>query len=404
MTTLSAHQSAYEADFDPLDTQHAIPYEGYATLRKEKPIVQTASGVWFLSRQADIIAAAKAVDTFRASFREPGTVIPPEEMLISEIPEPRHGRIRKIVNSAIAAHRLSRVEGVARALTEELVDKALGEKEVDLVKDLVVPIPASVIAHLLGAPPEDFQKWADWSDEVVQGDYPRFNRNDRGEGLGGAHPEFAAYIDEMIATRRASDDPPDDFVTRLLGTEVDGNRLTMIELRTLLAFLLVSGNETTRHLLSNLVYRITQDPTLLPSLQADRSLIPNAVEESLRFDPPVLVLMRECIQDTEIEGAKIRAGDPIAFGLASANRDESVYPDPNVFRLDRPQPKAHAAFGGGPHVCPGASLARLEGRILLEVLVDRVEKVQLSSGNACEKVPVFWANGIGSLRGSLTPI
>lgn len=398
MAILSAHQ----ADFDPLDTQHSIPYEGYAKLRKEKPVVQTASGVWFLSRQADIIAAAKAVDTFRASFREPGTVIPPEEMLISEIPEPRHGRMRKIVNSAIAGHRLNRVEGVARALTEDLVEKALASEEVDLVQDLVVPIPASVIAHLLGAPPEDFQKWADWSDEVVQGDYPRLNRNERGEGLGGAHPEFAAYIDEMIAVRRAAEDPPDDFVTRLLSTEVDGNRLTMIELRTLLAFLLVSGNETTRHLLSNLIYRLAQDPTLLPALQANPDLIPNAVEESLRFDPPVLVLMRECIQDTEIEGAKIRAGDPIAFGLASANRDEAVYPDPNVFRLDRPQPKAHAAFGGGPHVCPGASLARLEGRILLEVLVDRVGKVELSPGNVCGKVPIFWANGIGSLRGSLS--
>ncbi|MFK7896300.1 MAG: cytochrome P450 [Myxococcota bacterium] len=395
--------SSYAADFDPLDTVKAIPYEGYALLRKEKPIVRTESGVWFLSRQADIIAAAKAVDTFRASFREPGTVIPPEEMLISEIPEPRHGRMRKIVNSAIAAHRLARVEGVARELTESLVDEAFGRDEVDLVKDIVVPIPASVIAHLLGAPPEDYQKWADWSDEVVQGDYPRLNRNHRGEGLAGAHPEFAAYIDAMIQDRRESASPPDDFVTRLLSTEVDGNRLTMIELRTLLAFLLVSGNETTRHLLSNLVHRITMDPELLPALRADPSLIPNAVEESLRFDPPVVVLMRECIQDTVIEGAEIRAGDPIAFGLASANRDEAVYADPNVFRLDRKQPKAHAAFGGGPHVCPGASLARLEGRILLEVLVDRVDSIRLAPGVDREKVALFWANGIPSLSGRVTP-
>ena len=147
-----------------------------------------------------------------------------------------------------------------------------------------MPVPTSVIAVLLGAKSEDYGLWGEWSDEIVQGDYPRFNRNDRGEGLAGAHPEFTKYVDEMIAARKADPDPPDDFTTRLLRTKVDGIELSDVELRTLLIFLLVSGNETTRHLISNLLHRLASQEGLLAALQADPSLIPAAVEECLRLD------------------------------------------------------------------------------------------------------------------------
>jgi len=379
--------------FDPLDTTAGIPYAGYSRLRREAPVSRAPSGAVFLALQADVVAAAKEVDVFRANFREPGVVVPDEEMLISEIPEPRHGLIRRIVNSAIATHRIGRVEPFAREFTRRLIDEAIAAGRSELVQDLVMPIPSSVIAHLLGAPPDDFSKWAKWSDEVVQGDYPRLNRTERGEGLAGGHPEFADYIDRLIAQHREADPPPDDFITRLLATEVDGYRLSDTELRTLLAFLLIAGNETTRHLLSNLLHTFATRPDLLVELQRDPALVHNAVEESLRFDPPVVLLMRECVRDTEMRGMPIRAGEQVAFGIASGNRDERHYEDPDEFRLDRPQPKGHLAFGAGPHVCPGASLARLEGRVLLEVLAERVASVELESGFRWQKVPVFWANG-----------
>lgn len=388
--------------FDPLDTASGIPYEGYAELRRAAPVSRTPSGLVFLALQEDVLAAARAVDVFRANFRGPGVIVPDDEMLISEIPEPRHGQVRRIVNSAVAAHRIGRIEPFVRQYSSERVDEMIASGRCELVKGLVMPIPTAVIAHLLGAPPEDFWKWAEWSDEVVQGDYPTLNRTDRGEGLAGGHPEFAAYIDWLIADHRSADPPPDDFITRLLRTEIEGIRLNDVELRTLLAFLLVAGNETTRHLLSNLLHTLATRPELLPALQSDPALAHNAVEESLRLDPPVAVLLRECIQDTTVRGMPIRKGEQVAFSIASGNRDERHYEAPDEFRLDRPQPKGHIAFGGGPHVCPGASLARLEARVLLDVLAEKVERVDLEAGYRWQKVSVFWANGPQGLPATVT--
>ena len=393
-------------DWDPMDTAEGIPFDVYARLRREAPISKTSTGAWFIAKQDDLLAATRDVDVFRASMREPGVVVPPEEMLVSEIPEPRHGQVRKVVNSAVAAHRLGRVEDFTRQLAHRLFDEAFAKGKgatVEMVEEIALPIPTSVIAVLLGAPAEDYKLWGEWSDEVVQGDYPRFNRGPRGEGLAGAHPEFVAYVDRMIAERKADSDPPDDFTTRLLQTKVDGITLSDVELRTLLVFLLISGNETTRHLLSNLLYRLATQDGLLETLQAKPELIPNAIEECLRLDSVVINLVRTVMQDSVFRGHAMRQGERVFFGVASANRDEDVYDDPDVFRLDRAKPKAHASFGGGPHVCPGASLARLEGRVLLEVAAERLARIELPEGFVREKVPVFWANGPASLPALLTP-
>ena len=390
-------------DWDPMDTAERIPHDVYARLRREQPISKTSTGAWFLSKHADLIAAAKEVDTFRASMREPGVVVPPEEMLISEIPEPRHGQVRRIVNSAVAAHRLSRVEDFTRQLTHSLFDAEIDKGRCELVQDIVMPIPTSVIAVLLGAPEEDFRLWGEWSDEVVQGDYPRFNRNDRGEGFAGAHPEFASYVDGMIAARKIDPNPPDDFTTRLIQTEIDGQKLSDIELRTLVIFLLISGNETTRHLISNLLHRLATQEGLLETLRANPEKIPLAVEECLRVDAVIINLVRTVCHDTVFRGHAMREGERVFFGIASANRDEDLYEAPDEFCLDRPKPKGHTAFGGGPHVCPGASLARLEGRIVLEVAIERLTKIELAPDFEWEKVPVFWANGPTSLPATLVP-
>jgi hypothetical protein len=392
-----------DPSFDPLDSSRGIPYEGLARLRAEAPVYRTPAGTWYIALQDDVLRAAEDVHSFVASFREPGVVVPDEEQLVSEIPEPRHGRVRKIVNSAIAYHKLGRVGPLVREMADALLEGLLERGGGDAVRDLILPIPNAAIGFLLGVPREDFPLWAQWSDDVVYSDYPARNRTERGTGLGGAFPEFSAYIDRQIAQRRTAADPPDDFVTRLIQTEVEGRRLGDVELRTLIAFLLVSGNETTRHLLGNLMTTFAQRPDLWRALRADRSLVPAAVEESLRLDPPVAVLMRNCARDTEVRGVRIRAGEKAAFGVASANRDERSYFFADEFRLDRPNPKAHVAFGGGPHVCPGSALARLEGRVLLEVLLDRVRELHVPRGFAREKVSVFWANGPTSLPVELVP-
>ena len=365
-------------------------------LRRRCPVSRTPGGAWYLARFDDVMDATKDVERFQASFREPGVVVPDEEQLVSEIPEPRHGHVRRIINSAIAQHRIGRVEPFCAELCHGLLDPLVAaDGPVDLVADYVTPIPSSVIAHLLGAPQEDFELWTRWSDEVVQGTYPTLNRNERGEGFAGAHPEFAAYVDSLVAARRA--EPRDDFITRLLQTEVDGRRLTDVEARTQLVFLFISGNETTRHLVANLLWTIAQDPDLFALLQADRALVPTAVEESLRHDPPIQFLMRNCTAATEVHGEQMAAADKVAFGLASANRDEAHFDDPHRFRLDRPDPRGHLAFGGGPHVCPGSSLARLEARVAVEVLLERVDAVRPVDPGRYEPATVFWAHGPRSL-------
>jgi cytochrome P450 len=384
---------------DPMTTAFDDP--AMEQLRAECPVGRTPGGAWYLSRYDDVVDATRDVHRFQASFREPGVVVPDEEQLISEIPEPRHGHVRRIINSAIAQHRLGRVEPFCAGLCHDLLDALLAaEGPVDLVADYVTPIPSSVIAHLLGAPQEDFELWTRWSDEVVQGTYPTKNRTERGEGFAGAHPEFAAYVDSLIVARRAT--PRDDFITRLLETEVDGRRLSDLEARTQLVFLFISGNETTRHLIANLLWTLADRPDVFARLRADRSLVPVAVEESLRHDPPIRFLMRNCTVATELHGEQLSPADKVAFGLASANRDETRFEDPHTFRLDRPDARGHLAFGGGPHVCPGSSLARLEARIAVEVLLDRVAAMRPTEPGVYEPVPVFWAHGPRALAVELT--
>ncbi|HSO97019.1 MAG TPA: cytochrome P450 [Acidimicrobiia bacterium] len=390
---------------DPLDISRGVPYDLLADLRRTCPVSQTPSGAYFLARHDDVLAATKDVDVFQASFRAPGVVVAPEEQLINEISEPRHGKIRRIINSAIAQHRIGRVEPFVRGLCDELLDRLVERGDGDLVAEYVTPIPATVIAHLLGVDPADHVRFAEWSDLVVQSDYATKNRRADGvdgEGLAGVAPDFAAYLDTMIAERAASDDPPDDFVTRLIHTRVDGERLTELEMRTQLAFLLMSGNETTRHLIANMLETVCQDGALFERLRGDRDLVPTVVEESLRHDPPIHVLLRDCLRDTTVEDVSIPAGVKVAFGLASANRDTHNFEDPDHFRLDRANPRDHLAFGGGPHVCPGASLARLEARVALDAFLDRVAHAHVARPYHREAVPVFWANGPQRLPVTLT--
>jgi cytochrome P450 len=385
--------------FDPLSAPGDSP--GLEELRAKCPVAHTPSGPWYLARYDDVLAATQDVDLFQASFRQPGVVVPEEEQLINEIPEPRHGQVRRVINSAIAVHRLVNLEPFCDDLCNGLLDDLLSrDAPVELVRDYVMPVPNNVIAHLLGAPREDFHLWAAWSDEVVQGTWPSLNRNERGEGLPGAHPEFSNYVDALIAARR--DVPRDDFITRLLQSEVDGRRLTDVEARTQLVFLFISGNETTRHLIGNLLWTVSQDPELYARLRADRDLVPVAVEESLRHDPPIRFLLRNCNHDHDLHGEHLSPGDKVAFGLLSANRDENVFDDPHAFRLDRPDPRGHVAFGGGPHVCPGASLARLEARVALSVFLDRVAEIHPVDPGAYEEVPVAWAHGPRTLEVTLT--
>ena len=186
-----------------------------------------------------------------------------------------------------------------------------------------------------------------------------------------SHPEFADYVQGLIDDHRAMDDPPDDVITRFIHTDVDGEYLSDQAIRTQTMFLIVAGNETTRNLIGNCLYVLATRPDLFEQVRAEPERIPPFVEESLRLDAPVQVLARAVLDDTEIEGCPLHAGDRVVFGLASANRDEAAYDDPTEFRLDRAAACATTSRSvPGPHVCPGASLARLEAVAVLDEVCD----------------------------------
>lgn len=387
--------------FDPFEARGDIPHEEFRRLRAECPVAPTPSG-WYLARRDDVHEATKAVEVFVSSFREPGVEVAEEEKLVSEIAEPRHGQVRRIINATVAHHKSMRAEPFVRELCESYLAPVLERGHGELVSEFIAPVPINVIAHLIGVPRDDWHQFKVWSDEVVEGTYPTKNRNERGEGLAGAHPEFTAYVDDLIVSRRADPDRPDDLVTRLVETEIDGHRLSDVEVRTQLVFLIISGNETTRHLIGNLIGRVVADPDLLATLAADRSLIEAAVEETLRIDPPIHLLIRDCVEATTMFGEPMEPGDKVVFGIASANRDEALFADSDRFVLDRANVRDHLAFGGGPHVCPGASLARLEARVALEVFLDRVAEARFAPDYTWTKTPVFWANGPSELPVELT--
>ena len=384
--------------FDPYAGASDDRYEAMAAIRAAGGVTETAVGHYLATYEA-VLAGLKAVEMFVGSFLDTSGL--PEDLVpISAIPEPRHGRIRRVINSVVAPHRTHEVEPFVRELSDRLVADALAAPApVDLVDVIVDAFPSTVIAHVLGVPMEDCDLFRRWSDELLanqQSDTP-------GKTLADNQPEFAAYLEEQIRWRAAADDPPDDVITRFLRTEVDGERLSEAAVITQTMFLIIAGNETTRNLMANVLHTLATEPDLYARLRDDRSLIPVAVEESLRHDSPVQVLARAVLDDTEIAGCPLHQGGRVVFGVASANRDERVFDDADSFRLDRPKPREHLAFGAGPHVCPGATLARMEAVVLLETFCDAVAAFRLAEGFEPELNPVFWALGHRRLQALLTP-
>ncbi len=372
-------------------------------MRAEAPVHEAAGGQRFAVGQKAVVDGLGSVESFVGSFGNTGEAAE-EDTVMAAIPEPRHGKIRKLFNSALAHHHASQVEPFVRGYSAQCLDRSLvtaaREGEVEIMESFARRIPSAVIAKVLGIPDDRTDDFARWSDEILSS---QGVDDEASLPLGMLHPEFGAYLKEQIAIRVDAEEPPDDVITRLLEAEVEGERLSQRAVLTQTIFLIIAGNETTRNLIGNLIHRLSADPKLYQQIQDDRSLVAPLIEESLRVDSPVQLLARTCTQDVEIDGVQIKRGDRVLYSIASANRDESVYPDADQFRLDRPRPRDHVAFGTGPHVCPGAFLARMEAQIAVETLLDRVARLELAPGYVFDPNPVFWANGPQTLRVTLEP-
>jgi cytochrome P450 len=395
--------SIQRTDVDPFDSDSETRYEAFRQLRARGPIHQVEGGQLFVVQQAAVEQGLKSVDHFVGSFGDLGQMAE-EETVMAAIPEPRHGRIRKLFNSALAYNHASQVEPFVRRYANERMEESLEiaarQGEVELMGTFGRRIPSAVIAEVLGIPNDRIDDFARWSDELLQ----RQGEQDQAyEPIAKLHPEFTAYLEDRITERVESDDPPNDMITRLLQTEIEGERLSRRAVLTQSIFLIVAGNETTRNLIGNTLYRLAENADLYARVREDRELVPTLVEESLRFDTPVQLLARTCTRDIEIAGTKIQKGQRVLYSVASANRDESVYEDADQFRLDRRRPRDHVGFGAGPHICPGAFLARMEAQVAVETVLERAAKMELAPGYAFDPNPVFWAYGPQTLKVRLTP-
>ena len=377
-------------EFDPHDptfVDEGVPFDVMARIRSEEPVFRTPRGAWYLSRYEDIEAALKDVETFRAELGpitgipEGVETIPSDQHFLSEIPEPRHGQIRRLFNASFAAHRMREVEPFIVSECNRLVDELLVADIADLHDGYAMPIPGIAMARIMGLGPSAVPHFMQWSWDGTLMTRPA-TPDVPPEG-----PSSHVYFAERLAEQRALPQPTSHVFKVLLEAVIEGEPLTDREIITQLHFMIQAGVHTTRSLLTHAVHRMLQEPALFAQLDADRSLIPNFIEESLRHDSPVQRTTRRCTRELEFAGVAMCPGDWVEMGIGSGNHDESVYGDGGAFRLDRDDPRHHLGFGAGSHVCPGATLARLEGITAVTVLLDRLAAMRPVDGVRYPPIP-----------------
>lgn len=369
----------------------ADPFPAYAELLAHCPVHRFdgfTHPLYTAVRHADVTAVLTDIELWSSHYgQSPRYAV--QGCLFSDPPE--HTMYRKLVQKSFAPRHVAAMEGEIGALVDELLDVMEPKGSADLHDDLACPLPVIVIAKILGVPPGDINDFKLWSDQSVAAmGSPDPHASD--EPRAAIANYFASQLDERRSLLRAAGhDPaaappevlgdviPDDVVSGMLVAEVDGRRLTQPEINVILNQLLVGGNETTTSLITNLFWRILDEPQLADRIRADPSLDVIAVEESLRRDAPVLGLYRTATRDTELHGVAIPEKAKLMATYGAANHDPEVFPDPQSFRLDRDpeQLRKHLAFGLGHHFCVGAHLSRLEARITLRRTLDRLPALRL---------------------------
>ena len=332
-------------------------------------------------------------------------------------PEPRHSDLRRLIGRGFTPRMVAKLEEVFQALTDEFVGAVLDKGQFDFVREISVPLPLLMIAEMIGIRPEDRERFHHWSDALIAAD-GNYDRPEIMEKAIIAFGEYSAYVREIIEDRRA--DPREDLVSILVGAKDQGllfeedegpnegpagdavDEMPTDELIMFLVLLLVAGNETTRNAISGGMQLLVENPEQCRRLIDDPELIPSAVEEMLRLVSPVHSFTRTVTQDTELRGVKIREGDDVVILYPSANRDSDRYEAPDEFRVDRnPQ---HLAFGIGPHFCLGASLARMEMRVVFATLLRRMSDLAYAeSGRGAVIVPSALVRNHTEMQITFTP-
>jgi len=395
-------------DFAPDDADFYLgdPYPALRRLRREDPVHwYEKAACWCITKHADVEHVSRSPQLFTSTQgillgtgpenRPPGV---PHSIL--EMDPPQHNRYRKLVIQAFAPRAVAALEPRIRAIARESLDAVPVGEPVDFVNAVSIPLPMYVIAEMLGVPREDWPEFRRWSDALVKAAGGRDVGTDsmRGEMLA-LLGEMFAYFTEHLADRRRT--PREDLVSTLAWAEIDGDRLTNPEILMFCTTLLAAGNETTRNLISGGAFALMQHPDQKRALLANPGLIPNAVEEMLRWWPPLLSFTRHATSATSLRGKEIGEGDCVLLLYLAANRDEEEWgEDAERFDVRRDHSRRrHLSFGFGEHLCLGASLARIEARVLFEELLVRLpecepagplERFHSRLMNTIERMPVVF--------------
>lgn len=363
---------------------HENPYPVYAELIKNMPVCTQADGSVVLSRHGDLDRVYRDTALFRSDKRE---VFGPKfgidtalfahhtTSLVFNDP-PLHSRVRKVITGALTPRALARMEPALVALVDQLLDQMGAQAE--LIEDFASAIPIEVIGNLLGVPQQDRGPLRGWSLAILGALEPALSPEGHAKG-NAAVTEFLTYLKALTNERRRNPgDPETDVLTRLIQSD-EGGGLSEPELLHNCIFILNAGHETTTNLIASGLALLDQHREARATLLADPSQMPAAVDEVLRMESPNQFGNRQTTAEITLHGAKIPAGTDLHLCIGAANRDPDVFPNPDQFRLDR-KPNRHLAFAGGPHVCVGLTLARLEGRIALERFLQRFPDYRLAPG------------------------
>ena len=397
-----------DVDFDLLsDAFQLDPPATFAALRERCPVhhAQRPASFWALSREADVMAALRDDDTWSSKFG-PGLAYGDvgTGVLVSSDP-PVHTTERLAISRAFKPSVLEAMEPDIRRLVDGLVDRFVDRGHGDLIGDLAMPLPLTVMCWMLGMPEEDIVRFRSWVLPMAEAVALEGGRK-ANEAVVDAYRQYHAYFGPHIEARRlaveAGEDVPDDLLTRLLTVERDGSRLTQQQVVGFCQFLLVAGSATTTLLIGNVVHRLLEHPDQLATVRDDRTLVPAAIEESLRFDAPVHGLFRTNTCPVTLHGVDLPVDSKVYMMFGSANRDPAAWAEPDRFDVTRDLKdlrKRHAAFGVGIHYCLGAPLARMEGVAALEAVLDRLpglrldgepQQVRASVLKGYETLPVRW--------------
>jgi cytochrome P450 family 142 subfamily A polypeptide 1 len=367
-------------------------------MRQHDPVYfDEAGGVWGVALHEDVLAVSRQPELFCSakSSRPDAPAIPS----MINLDDPPHRRRRSLVSRGFTPRHVGAHEPKIRALARSLLDAVAPKGRCDFVKDVAAPLPMALIGDLLGVEPADRLRLQRWSDDLIAATSisasPALSAR-----AGQAFAEYAEYNRAVVADRRAR--PRGDLMSILVGAEIEGERLSDEDLLQEGLLILVGGNETTRHVITGGCEALLRHPDQRRRLIAAPDRIPTAVEEMLRWVTPIQNMNRTALRDVTLRDRRIRAGDKLLLLYPSANRDERVFERPFDFDVDR-NPNPHVAFGFGAHFCLGASLARLELRVLFEELLTRLPDMQLASDAPLPATPSNFIRGIPSMEVEFTP-